>query len=176
MRPLPGRSRPSAPWPRRTTAWVHWIIWRRHISAAPRVPRRRASPPEAALVEHDAAEAVRIGQQIEELLLAKAVRADGHLAIAAAGLVAMNALIDRRRELRPPEPWQLEILGLAACSRAGRDALIHHLGQASDEVARAINNLLNRNDFKPLRKAAERNVEAWRSGATPAEQPAPQAA
>jgi hypothetical protein len=63
---------------------------------------------EAALAAHDAADRERVGRELEELMRDVARHVDGQLErVCEAGLL-VRSLVDRRRSLRPVEPWAPE--------------------------------------------------------------------
>jgi hypothetical protein len=116
---------------------------------------------EAALEAHDASDRERAGGELEELMQDVARHVDGQLErVCEAGLL-LRGLVDRRRSLRPKEPWAPVWLTGAPYDHV-LDAAKHALGPLEASFARH-GRTLSRNS-KPLIRVVENLIQCWSTG------------
>jgi hypothetical protein len=126
---------------------------------------------QAALAAHDAGEVERVGGELEELLADVAREVDGHLERACEGALVVHELVDRRRVMKPREPWQPTWLVGSAHDHL-RDAALAAFGRLEPSFARH-GRTISRNSHG-LSSVVANLVQCWsaaRGGAAVPEDP-----
>jgi hypothetical protein len=115
----------------------------------------------AALEAHDVSDRERVGGELEELMQAEAAHVDAQLEQVCGAALLIRGLVDRRRSLRPREPWAPVWLTGAPYDHV-LDAVRHALGPL--EAAYAVHGRTISRSSKPLVRVVENALESWRTG------------